>query len=147
MRIWYEWRNSFAPIVVGVSLAVFGAHLRQLSLRSRDWPTVPGVITESSVSEYQSRGQRRKTWTINYRYAVAGRTYRGDVVSYARLFRSDEEAAAEVQRYPEGSAVAVHYDPKNPAMAALESGFGRSTGWIILVGLGLIAYGGWKGLR
>ena len=147
MRIWYEWRNSFWPIAVGVVLVVLCVHLRNLSLRSRDWPTVPGVITESSVSEYQSRGQPHKRWTITYRYGVAGRTYRGDVVSYARLFRSDEEAAAEVQRYPEGSAVAVHYDPKDPGMAALESGSGRSLGWIILAGLGLIAYGGWKGLR
>ena len=43
--------------------------------------------------------------------------------------------------------MAQQLDRKDPAMAALESGSGRSTGWIILVGLGLIAYGGWKGLR
>jgi hypothetical protein len=52
MRI---WEHPLAMVATGVVVVVFGVYTRVQSLRSRSWPTVTGVITESYVSYYDPR--------------------------------------------------------------------------------------------
>jgi hypothetical protein len=139
-------RRGLWPIAAGVCLVVFGGYLRILSLRSRGWPVTSGVITDSRWRTRISGGREEKTAAeIRYRYTVGGQIYRGDVISYGEmLFASDE---GRLQRYPQGAAVEVHYDPHDPGLAVLESGAGKSPGLFILAGLGVLGYGVWKARR
>ena len=79
------WEHPLAMIGIGVVLLVFGVYTRVQSLRSRSWPTVTGVITESRVDSTRDRdGQWSHTARIRYRYTVGGKTYNGDTISYAK---------------------------------------------------------------
>ena len=137
------WGRQFVPVVIGVIVLVFGVIVRQHAMRSRLWPVAPGVVTESSL--YGGRKGNSKKARIFYRYAVNGQTYRGDVVSFGRLFLDDQ--SEWVARYPQSAMVDVHYDPQDPGVSVLEPGLGSSPTWLIFGGLGLIAYGAWRGLR
>jgi uncharacterized protein DUF3592 len=148
VNVWYQWRQTLPSIVFGVGLIVFGGFTRMLSLRSRDWPVAPGRITHSYLSTKYDRTAGRttsKSATIRYQYTAGGQTYEASTVSFGQMFLVDERA--RVERYPEGSAVDVHYDPAHPDVAVLEPGAGPGPGLCILAGLALLGYGAWKGLR
>ena len=49
------WEHPLAIVGAGVVLVVFGVYIRVQSLRSRSWPTAPGVITESRVDSSRQR--------------------------------------------------------------------------------------------
>jgi hypothetical protein len=139
-------RKTLWPIAAGVCLIVFGGYLRILSLRSRTWPVTSGVITDSRWRTRTSGGHEEKTSAdIRYRYTVGGQIYRGDVISYGdMLFASDSD---RLQRYPQGATVEVHYDPRDPGLAVLESGAGPAPGLFILAGLAALGYGVWLARR
>jgi hypothetical protein len=137
------WEHPLAIVAAGVVLVVFGVYTRVQSLRSRSWPTAPGVITESRVDSSRNRdGQWSHTARIRYRYTVDGKTYNGDTISYAKgLF---DGASVQVSRYPQGSAVGVYYDPKDPASAVLDPGAGPTPALALLAGVGCFGYAFWR---
>lgn len=137
------WDHPLAIVAAGVVLVVFGVYTRVQSLRSRSWPTAPGVITESRVESSRKReGQWSHVARIRYRYAVNGKTYDGDTISYAKgLF---DGASVQVSRYPQGSAVGVYYDPKDPASAVLDPGAGPTPGLALLAAVGCFGYAFWR---
>ena len=53
------WDHPLVIVAAGVFLIVGGVYFRMLSLRSRSWPVVPGVITESHRT-YSGTGTKRK---------------------------------------------------------------------------------------
>ncbi|GAB4402667.1 MAG: hypothetical protein OHK0048_20740 [Rhodoferax sp.] len=87
---------------------------------------------------------------IRYRYTVKGREYVGDRIAPGGLVdtSSQTHAVRWAQRFPPGSRVRVHYNPKSPAEAYLipeymggflgrliplifiAIGFGLATEWI-----------------
>ena len=139
------WEHPLAIAGAGVVLLVFGVYTRVQSLRSRSWPTVTGVITESyvSTSRRSRSSQTSHTAHIRYRYAVNGKTYDGDTISYAKgLF---EGASVQVSHYPQGSPVGVYYDPKDPASAVLDPGTGPTPALALLAGVGCFGYAFWRG--
>jgi hypothetical protein len=139
-------RRVLWPIAAGVCLIVFGGYLRILSLRSRSWPVTTGVITDSYWRTRTKGYRKEKTRAeIRYRYTVGGQIYRGDVISYGEMFFASDEA--RLQRYPQGAAVEVHYDPRDPGLAVLESGAGKAPGLFILAGLAALGYGVWLARR
>jgi hypothetical protein len=137
------WEHPLAMVGIGVVLLVFGAYTRVQSLRSRSWPVVAGVITESRVlSSRNSSGQWSHSPRIRYRYAVDGKTYNGDTISYAKgLF---DGASVKVSRYPQGSVVGIHYNPKDPASAVLDPGTGPTPALALLAGVGCFGYAFWR---
>ncbi|HET8627370.1 MAG TPA: DUF3592 domain-containing protein [Thermomicrobiales bacterium] len=100
----------------------------------RAWPTVPGRIVESGYRaehHYTGRGLQQGTryaLAIAYEYEVVEdyegfgrRRRRGTRVDFARPDRPTAQAARAVaDRYPVGAAVAVYYDPADPARAVLD---------------------------
>jgi hypothetical protein len=137
------WEHPLAIVGAGVVLLVFGVYTRVQSLRSRSWPVVTGVITESRLDSRRNRdGQWSHTARIHYRYDVNGKTYNSDTISYAKgLF---DGASVQVSRYPQGSAVGVHYDPKDPRSAVLDPGTGPTPALALLASVGCFGYAFWR---
>lgn len=103
------------------------------AVSSRDWPTAEGTIVSSEVdSETRSVGDGQSStscWPkVGYDYTVNDKTYSGDTIAFSSLRSGPHigsgraEAQVVVDRYPVGKQVRVYYNPKDPEIAALESG-------------------------
>ena len=136
MRLFDGRRDAWGAVLFGVFMIVWGVYARQQAMRSRFWPTVPGVVTEWRHSD--SRG-RTSTPSIRYRYRVQSQSYTGALISYDRFWPDEDR----VSTYPEGLQVDVHYDPADPAKAVLEPGPGPGAGLKLLIGLASLAFGVW----
>jgi hypothetical protein len=131
-------------------LALLWASRREAAQASA-WPQIAGRIVSSSVEHYRQRvgGARTGTLTtfyeavVEYAYSVNGRDYHGTRLSFgARAAGSQAFAEAQAARYPEGSQVMVHYDPKNPSNAVLDLKIAYGVPFIVvaLVFLGLAVF-------
>jgi len=111
--------------VIFGSVAVLFAVQVSLAYTSRNWPTTSGIV----VAFYE---------TPEYKYSVAGTTYTNSCASCNELFDrnwSIRNSSKYAVRYPLGAKVDVHYSPKRPGVAVLETKFDRSE---ILIVLGLV---------
>jgi hypothetical protein len=82
-------------------------------------------VTYSQVHEiYDVQSGGVDIPVVEYQYVVNGTTYSSAEVSLRPLsiFLSRISAASQVGRYPVGRSVTVHYDPVDPANAAIEVG-------------------------
>jgi hypothetical protein len=64
--------------------------------------------------------------TPNYRYLVGGRSYTGSYVSCNEFFNEYlgiQNSSKHAVKYPLDAKVDVHYCPRNPALAVLETEF------------------------
>jgi len=80
---------------------------------SHNWPTAKGTVT----AFYE---------TPNYTYLVGGKKYAGSYVSCNEFFSRNEairNSAKYAVRYPLEAQVSVYYNPRNPALSALETKF------------------------
>ena len=139
------WEHPIVMVGIGVVLLVFGAYLGVQGERSRNWPTAPGIITESSLQRNYSlngRPKRSQSVRITYRYPVNGTFYTNDVISYGKDFFDNEYT--QVRVYAQGSRVEVRYDPGNPARAVLEPGAGLAPVLAVLAGVGCFSYAFWR---
>ena len=87
-----------------------------LAYSSKSWPTTSGVV----VAFYG---------TPDYSYSPGGATYTNKYVSCNELFDGllfVRHSAAYAVKYPLGSKVQVHYHPKHPELAVLETKFDSS---------------------
>lgn len=91
------------------------------SLESPDWPSVKGIVTESSLRMTTNRSGHREA-RIEYRYEVSGILHSNGRVA-AKL--SGESAGAILSRYPKGAEVTVYYHPGDPGRSLLEPGFDK----------------------
>lgn len=149
---------GFGGVALGLFLILDGGVGLATAQRYANWKTVPGVVEASDVSsrlvretkDGKTRKRRRYAVKIRYGYDVDGKHYTSDSIGartfnlsgrmFQSRFGSRSSADRIAERYPEGGAVNVHYDPSNPAEAVLETdtGFGKGG---MLVGL-LIALAG-----
>jgi hypothetical protein len=139
------WEHPLAMVGAGVVLLVFGVYMGVQGERSRNWPTVPGVVAESEVVRYRTGPtdrRRSSSARITYRYVVDGKTYLAHRTSYFKDFF--DGAIMEVGRYPQGSWVTVHYHPGDPATAVLDPGAGLASGLAVLAGIGCFSYAFWR---
>jgi len=124
----------------GLVMLLFFFGARRSAKAAASWPVVRGKVVRSEVEEYQERDEDdgRTTWhtayrpAVEYAYAVNGREHRGNQINYALNVSAGHGYAAKVAaRYPVGSAVDVHYDPKDPGTSALRTAAGAGATWII----------------
>lgn len=115
--------------VAGVALTLAGADETRRVLTIRTWPTAPGQVQSASVSA-DTVGTRRdkfgrgapvveERFHVSYHYRVDDVAYMGRHVDM--LPASRRNAKADLRRYPSGTVVSVHYDPRHPADAVLEA--------------------------
>lgn len=132
-----------ALVVVLFGIGGFGyglwAHSRTWSARS--WPTVDGVVIESTVeSTYSTRRGKSKSRyyaKVTYGYQVKDEKFVSNRVNLVEdekkgsgerglssrlgLISTSKTGAKNVaRRYPKGSTVKVFYNPASPDVAALE---------------------------
>jgi hypothetical protein len=120
------------PDRVAVFAAIAGLVLLMLFFGSRfaakegsDWTVVPGKVVKSGTESYRTRSDRGRSSTyapvVEYSYLVNGHAYRSRQIELGEAMDGTRAEAEQVAaRYPEDSAVEVHYDPANPGNAALE---------------------------
>ena len=121
-------------------LALLWASRRQLAEAS-GWPQTAGRIVSSTVEHYRQRVGGARTGSlvtfyeavVEYDYSVNGRAYHSTRLSFGgKTAGSQQRAEAAAARYPEGSQVMVHYDPKNPSNAVLEVRIAQGVMWIVV---------------
>ena len=156
-------RLGVVALVIGgfglAILAIVVSSLREAAAMKR-WPAAQGRVLSAKVEEYResvSRGtggpRDRMTLyrpALLYEYEVAGKRFRGSRIAQSPgLDRGVPEFAEKVvQCYPDGSAVAVRYNPKRPDESVLEPRvpgswiFGAAIGVALLV---LAAYTFYRG--
>jgi hypothetical protein len=109
-------------------LAMLWASRRQVAEAS-SWPQISGRIVSSTVEHYRQRVGGARTGSlatfyetvVEYAYTVNGREYHSTQLSFGGKTAGSQVLAEEkAARYPEGSQVMVHYDPKNPSNAVLD---------------------------
>ena len=107
--------------------------------RTRSWPRVEGRVLSTGITIALLEGEashgdidayeRRYRPNVNYEYVVGGETYFSSQIApdMAKGFLGERRATQLIERYPAGSAVGVHHDPRDPAQAVLEPGASRIT--------------------
>ena len=131
-------------IIIGIGLTFIGIYSIVESSKSKRWPSTAGVISKSEVKETRWGEVVEYSTDIEYTYTVADKHYLASRITWAPENLEGirkQEADKMVADYPEGKAVEVFYDPKEPTIAVLD---GRLTlrvhiPWII--GLLLMAAG------
>lgn len=115
---------------LAVVAGVWFVHFRSAkkAANSAGWPTVQGTVQASSVRENletDSEGDNERAFypNVHYSYSVGGQSYTGDRIVFGgkSRFTRDTDAQAVCDRYPQGSPVAVRYNPAKPDEAVLES--------------------------
>jgi len=141
------------PFVAPAAVAIFGATVTASQLawalrawRTGSWPKCQGTIERGNVVPTGARIDRGHgsfsvfVASISYRYAVAGRSYRGRLISYKGYIPNEARVEKIVARYPHDAQVEVAYDPSDPQVAVLEPGLG--VGNCVGVALGLVLFTG-----
>lgn len=137
-------------LIVAVPFIAIGLFFIWLARRSRrqaevaaSWPTVSGKVLTSCIEARQTKiGNTNSIATsyfpvVTYVYQVGGQHYEGHRICPGFDRGSGSPAAAEklLSSYPVNAAVTVHYNPADPAEAALDPTAsslspGRIFGWV-----------------
>ncbi|MDB5602932.1 MAG: hypothetical protein JWN71_4976 [Xanthobacteraceae bacterium] len=145
---------SMAMAFVGAAWSFENWRGRRLKQDSAFWPTTKGEIVWSDIVVETGRDETGRTATrygaaIRYRYLLGGTRFESTRITWRDGQKTTRAAAQRklLARYPVGRAVNVHYDPRRPAMAVLETEnrtvrrLGRLTATALLVfgPIGMIA--------
>ena len=141
----------FAPVFVLIWSAgtllfdgiVCTAAVRQIAASS--YSRAPGTILESKVSRHSGRKGSIYSAGISYRYSVAGVERTSKRWRYGAWSTSSGWAKSEAARFPVGSGVDVHYNPRDPADAVLVTGLQGQDGvlMLFLAPFNAMMVGGW----
>lgn len=138
-------------IAGGLAVLVIGIAIERRARISRRWPSAKGVILSSKILKelsissnsaqgHHTVGDHQYKPEVAFEYTVFGMKYLSNKVSFADYSTNTTQHATEVtERYPEGKAVDVYYNPDNPEDAVLERKGGFGVLLLFLGGLFLIA--------
>ena len=128
-----NWLHFTVPLLTAVVCIGIGLLLlvtADISLlnarRSKNWPVIPGVITQSTIEKLE-RGDEgealRVTFepTIRYQYTINDQQYIGQRVFFGFTRLDPQGAQSLIRHYAPGMGVLVHYHPRNPSQAVLET--------------------------
>lgn len=125
--------------LVGATIAGVGVRTVFQARESATWPAAQGVIRSSTVtSQRGSKGGTTYKPEVTYTYTVDGAEYTGNLIAYGLKGSSASRGFAQYydNKYPEGAAVPVAYDPAHPQTSVLEPGVSKKA--FILVAFGAI---------
>ena len=122
------------------------------AMAMKRWPVAKGRILSSKVEQYReiagagNFGSTRARMTlyrpaVAYEYEAAGQSFRGDRIAQSPGINRTLPILAEktVQRYPSGSAVDVHYNPKRPGESVLEPRVPAGWIFVLVIAVALLA--------
>jgi len=142
--------SSILALMLLGGVAMMAKACRELSesREARAWPTAPGKVTRSTVSEStdhlrSSRQQQESAPShyyeakIEYEFEVAGVTYHGTRRTAVQdMIANRSHAEYVLSKYPVNQAVTVSYKPDDPSQGVLEpGGWG---GFFVLLPLSLV---------
>ena len=116
------------------------------------WPVTAGKIVAADVEEYQPLFDNSTTSntprtmykpSVMYTYTVNGRQYQGDRVTMGTKISASAPGVANrlAKRYPIGTEVEVHYNPKSPGESVLHPrSFTHWLLWIIVIAMSTLAW-------
>ncbi len=140
--------DANAPLVVltsamGVVVLAFFFAGRRMSKDAAGWPVTRGTVVISSTETVHQTDQGRDVILyapmVEFTYQVHGHEYRSRQVTLGAELAGTRSFAEKIAaRYPQGSAVEVHYDSANPSNAVLR--VASSVSWLLLV-LALFCFG------
>lgn len=118
---------------MGIAALLLFIALHNYSKRAQDWPYVSGKITHGTITEQVDNSDNHSTRfykpVITFAYSVDGQKFTSTQRELGAESSGSKSWAEKIlAKYPVGGAVEVHYDPENPANAALENPTGRT--WI-----------------
>jgi hypothetical protein len=121
-ELWILRVAGAVMVLVGAIVLVGAVRLRSRGRQMLRWPTVTGKVISSDMA---STGGPKVTSqvTVRYAYRVDGKPYESERIRSGPDGDDQRPGEAEhiLARYPVGSRVTVHYDPEQPATAALEA--------------------------
>jgi hypothetical protein len=140
--------DANAPLVVltsamGVLVLAFFFAGRRMSKEAAGWPVTRGTVAISSTETVHQWDRGRDLIlhapVVEFTYRVHGHEYRSRQITLGAKLAGTRSLAEQIAaRYPQGSAVEVHYDSANPSNAVLQ--VASSIGWLLLV-LALFCFG------
>lgn len=117
---------------VGIGATLWGLKIIIEARKVRAWPSVNGKITCSRVDSEDDE----LLPDIRYSYTIGETAYEQTLAFPAGTTPTREFSAYYVNKFPEGSAVNVFYNPEHPEQTTLEPG-GRPGDWLVFAfGLG-----------
>jgi hypothetical protein len=141
----YRFAAHWAFVAIGVAIVIVACYTAWRCARAGSWPTVPGEILQSGLDDHTVDDSDGTTTTrykprLRYRYAVKGKTYMGDRVSFGYEWHGVQWTAQRVaDRYPVGKRVRVRVSPADPTETSLESGVTFATICAFAGGIAIIA--------
>jgi len=115
-------------LVAGVAVVHWGWSNLQKTAEVKTWPTVSGVVVETSITSSvpgNQQGRNIKVYTphVRYSYKVSGIPFSANNISVGgeNVFDSKDSVEAMLSdKYPIDGVVTVHYNPINKFEAYLE---------------------------
>lgn len=117
-------------IGLAVIAGVWFFHFRSANkaAASAGWPTAQGTVQASTVQdklETDSEGDNERAYypNVHYSWTANGQSRTSDRIAFGGKprFTRAADAQAVCDRYPQGAAVTVRYNPAKPDEAVLES--------------------------
>lgn len=126
----------FSLLIVGISIAGYGAFHIFSATKCKAWPVVKGRIMDSSVSQISDLPNNKTTETslpdIKYEYFFDGKSHFNSTIGYygentlgltdSYYAGTEDEIAAIIAKYPIDAIVDVYVNPENPAESVLDTG-------------------------
>ena len=134
MNHFFELSKSQNEVVISIVLIVLGIAALYLSYRgykvsklSVDWPSTTGVILHSKYSaSVNSNGAPVYSSNIRYSYKIQDKVYESTRVFFGSALSSTFSSESEKElsmKYKATQDVIVFYNPENPKISVLETGY------------------------
>ena len=117
--------------LAGLVMALWGWIIMARGRKTRDWPSVEGLIEQSLHSSDENDILPK----IVFSYQVDDRRYQRDLALPGGSGVTPDFAESYVKKYPQGTRVRVHYNPERPEQATLEPGLAHDDWLIFAIGL------------
>ena len=124
-------------LVAGFITMLWGLRIILQAQKTKQWPSVDGVIEESKPSSEEND----LLPYIQFGYAVEDVSYQQTMTFSSDITPTQEFALSYTQKYPVGTKVQVFYDPANPQDATLEPGLGKGDWLVLVIGTGTFILG------
>lgn len=113
---------AFSMLVAGLAVTTLGLTNRKRAIESADWPSVPGLVTKSTIvtKTKRRRSQRQGPRQVHLPEIEYSYTVGNTQLQHKQIYFSDDSAARIVKKYPKGQAVTVTYNPKDVNDSFLE---------------------------
>lgn len=135
----FYWLLSILFLIGGSYSIYWGVDQDNLAHSSKNWPSVKGKITSSYIKKIRGKGGFSYFSQVKYRYVVNGEQFENDKVYFGAVSPREDDALATMEKYPEGKAIFVYYNPKSIGISCLEPGKYREISSASIV-LGVLSF-------